>query len=147
MKSRKNTMKRGGATMVGYDVPTPVDTIIEGDEDYYFSGMYNPDAERAVSHGVPTTAARNFREKLYTAPGKITLGNTRNKGWQLSEEFASEEIAGGGSKRKSRKSRKSRKGKKTKKRRGDHEGGKKRCPKHCRRKTSRTRKRLKHRKN
>ena len=52
----------------------------------------------------------------------------------------------GGSKCKSRKSRKSRKGKKTKKGRGAYEGGKKKCPKHCRRKTRRTRKGLKHRK-
>ena len=50
----------------------------------------------------------------------------------------------GGSKRKSRKSRKSRK---TKKGRGAYEGGKKKCPKHCRRKTRHTRKRLKYRKN
>ena len=50
----------------------------------------------------------------------------------------------GGSKRKSRKSKKA---KKTKKGRGSHEGGKKKCPKHCRRKTRHTRKRLKHRKN
>ena len=47
----------------------------------------------------------------------------------------------GGSKHKSRKA------KKTKKRRGSHEGGKKKCPKHCRRHTRRTRKGLKHRKN
>ena len=47
----------------------------------------------------------------------------------------------GGSKRKSKKS------KKTKKGRCAHEGGKKKCPKHSRRKTSRTRKGLKHRKN
>ena len=47
----------------------------------------------------------------------------------------------GGSKRKSKKS------KKTKKGRGAHEGGKKKCPKHCRRKTRRTRKGLKQRKN
>ena len=45
----------------------------------------------------------------------------------------------GGSKRKSRKSKKSKKG------RGA--GGKKKCPKHCHRKTRRTRKGLKHRKN
>ena len=50
----------------------------------------------------------------------------------------------GGSKRKSRKSRKA---KKTKKGRVAYEGGKKKCPKHCRRKTRRSRKRLKHRKN
>ena len=50
----------------------------------------------------------------------------------------------GGSKRKSRKSRKA---KKTKKGRGVHEGGKKKCPKHCRRHTRHTRKGLKHRKN
>ena len=50
----------------------------------------------------------------------------------------------GGSKHKSRKSRKT---KKTKKGRGAHEGGKKKCPKHCRRHTRRTRKGLKHRKN
>ena len=50
----------------------------------------------------------------------------------------------GGSKRKSRKSRKV---KKTKKGRGAYEGGKKKCPKHCRRKTSHTRKGLKHHKN
>ena len=47
----------------------------------------------------------------------------------------------GGSKRKSRKSRKTKKG------RGSHEGGKKKCPKHCRRHTRRTRKGLKHHKN
>ena len=47
----------------------------------------------------------------------------------------------GGSKRKSRKSRKTKKG------RGSHEGGKKKCPKHCRRHTHRTRKGLKHHKN
>mgnify|MGYP001395864060 FL=1 len=52
----------------------------------------------------------------------------------------------GGSKLKSRTSRKSRKSKKTKKGRGAYEGGKKKCPKHCRRKTRRTRKGLKHRK-
>ena len=50
----------------------------------------------------------------------------------------------GGSKHKSTKSRKA---KKTKKGRGSHEGGKKKCPKHCRLKTRRSRKRLKHRKN
>mgnify|MGYP006952537493 CR=1 FL=1 len=49
----------------------------------------------------------------------------------------SDEIQGG-SKHKSRK---------TKKGRGSHEGGKKKCPKHCRRHTRRTRKGLKHRKN
>ena len=53
----------------------------------------------------------------------------------------------GGSKRKSRKSRKSKKSKKTKKGRGAYEGGKKKCPKPCHRKTRRTRKGLKHRKN
>ena len=53
----------------------------------------------------------------------------------------------GGSKYKSRKPRKTKKSKKTKKRRGSHEGGKKKCPKHCRRKTRRTRKGLKHHKN
>ena len=47
----------------------------------------------------------------------------------------------GGGKRKSKKS------KKTKKGRGSYGGGKKKCPKHCHRKTRRTRKGLKHRKN
>ena len=65
--------------------------------------------------------------------GQVRLGLTE-------EDF----VSLGGSKRRSRKSRKT---KKTKKGRGSHEGGKKKCPKHCRRKTRRTRKGLKHHKN
>ena len=128
MKSRKNTMKRGGATIVGESGSAHVDTIIEAGEDDYFRGMYHPDTKL-------------MREKLYITPWNIALGNTSNKEEQLNEKITSEEIAGGGSKRKSRKSRKTKKG------RGAHEGGKKKCHKHCRRHMRRTRKGLKHRKN
>ena len=66
--------------------------------------------------------------------GFISSHNPENYTISLRKNF-------GGSKRKSRKSRKTKKG------RGSHEGGKKKCPKHCRRHTRRTRKGLKHRKN
>ena len=68
------------------------------------------------------------------------LGNNRRGSFLVS-------LNKGGSKHKSRKSRKTKKSKKTKKGCGAHQGGKKKCPKHCRRKTSRTRKGLKRRKN
>ena len=107
MKSRKNTIKRGGA---------------------YFPEI---NANRNGS------SLKFFaRPSLKYFDGRPVQGSLVDSGLKLEQK--------GGSKRKSRKSRKA---KNTKKGRVAYEGGKKKCPKHCRRHTSRTRKGLKHRKN
>ena len=94
----------------------------------------------AVPYFVDKVFLKNLNE------GKSSFINKLDRRLILDKVAVNEGAFGieGGSKRKSRKSRKA---KKTKKGRGSHEGGKKKCPKHCRLKTRRSRKRLKHRKN
>ena len=126
MKSRKNTIKRGGGGYIlaeGAGKGTRVS--------YARQGQANSDKLNVgVTIGVPETQIEMTGN---LSPVILELESTEKKKTIL-----------GGSKRKSRKSRKA---KKTKKGRGVHEGGKKKCPKHCRRKTCRSRKRLKYRKN
>ena len=94
----------------------------------------------AVPYFVDKVFLKNLNE------GKSSFINKLDRRLILDKVAVNEGAFGieGGSKRKSRKSRKA---KKTKKGRVAYEGGKKKCPKHCRRKTRRSRKRLKHRKN
>ena len=130
MKNRKSTMKRGGAAEVdGEYVASPLATSSSATDDAVAKWEVAA-AGRAAGAVARAAAAKGVG--MYEA--KINaLSN-------IVEPLGLE----GGSKRKSRKSRKSRK---TKKGRGAYEGGKKKCPKHCRRKTRRTRKGFKHRKN
>ena len=120
MKSRKNTMKRGGAAEVNWD--------------YEMAAMASRDLAADRMAAMQDVAASLTSKLAGKDEAKITAHSN------IVERLGLE----GGSKRKSRKSRKSRK---TKKGRGAHEGGKKKCPKHCRRKTRRTRKDFKHHKN
>ena len=103
MKSRKNTMKRGGGH--GYLVYDPVSTQKQLPQVTKFIKEYQPDILDAVERleGQIGTSKRSTASK--------TMG-----------------ILQGGSKRRSRKSRKT---KKIKKGRGAYEGGKKKCLKHC----------------
>ena len=119
MKSRKNTINRGGGH--GYLVYGPVRTQKQLLKVAKFSKEYPADILDAVE-GAEGQSGTFKRSRASRRVG-ILQGGTK------------------------RRSRKSRKGKKTKKGSGAHEGGKKKCPKHCRRKTRHTRKALKHRKN
>ena len=123
MKSRKNTIKSGGG---GYILAERVGKELFSEtfahKDLAKLNQINVD----LKNGVRSTDLNTLVPEINNPDAFYILG---------------------GSKRKSRKSRKSRKTKKTKKGRGTYEGGKKKCPKHCRRKTRRSRKRLKHRKN
>ena len=118
MKSRKNTMKRGGGGIAVNISKKDVDLLNRAAEDLRAQGLLN--GRNLISQEL---------EQMILYPSVLN---------ELDIDIL------GGSKRKSRKSRKA---KKTKKGRGAYEGGKKKCPKHCRRKTCRSRKRLKHRKN
>ena len=121
MKSRKNTIKCGGA-----GIATDL-------QDY---GIFESSKQiRAAQH---TTYAN--ADAVSTTFDVAPLGNNRRGSFLVS-------LNKGGSKHKSRKSRKTKKSNKTNTGCGAHQGGKKKCPKHCRRKTSRTRKGLKRRKN
>ena len=120
MKSRKNTSKRGGAG--AYEQ--------QDDGHLFLAASFGGNSIQTVDANYAGNAMPIFG-----------VGNaTPISG--IDDTFVIK--AFGGSKHKSRKSRKT---KKTKKGRGAHEGGKKKCPKHCRRHTRRTRKGLKHRKN
>ena len=122
MKSLKNTIKHGGRY-----VPST-------------------NANLTLSGVVVEDSANNLSSQFVYFDDPRQASFIEQKRAKLAESYIQQNVKGG-SKRKSRKSKKSRKAKKTKKRRGSHEGGKKKCPKHCRRKTSRTRKSFKHRKN
>ena len=136
MKSRKNTIKRGGSadganfSSVGLDYGA-------------FSGkQFKSLIDEKVKLGPPAAA------KVLEVPvGSVAVVPAADDRWRRTMEVQGINSILGGSKHKLRKSKKSRKSKKTKKGRGSHEGGKKKCPKHCRRKTSHTRKGLKHHKN
>ena len=118
MKSRKNTSKRGGGHWKNGVV------VIADREDIFETYPWSQTRVLAVETA-KAGAEMEETTDVFTNGNKV--------------DFL------GGSKRRSRKSRKA--NKKTKKGRGSHEGGKKKCPKHCRLKTRRSRKRLKHRKN
>ena len=118
MKSRKNTSKRGGAG--AYEQ--------QDDGHLFLAASFGGNSIQTVDANYAGNAMPIFG-----------VGNATPISGIDDTIFVTG--AYGGSKRKSRKSRKTKKG------RGSHEGGKKKCPKHCHRKTRRTRKGLKHRKN
>ena len=120
MKSRKNTMKRGGSD--DFNETNAVTNTVDYISDLWF-------VEGGMTKQIDTMPVHDQ---------KISINDFGADTWRIIDRKK------GGTKRMSRKSKKS---KKTKTGRGAYEGGKKKCPKHCRRKTSRTRKGLKHRKN
>ena len=130
MKSRKNTIKRSGG---GNRVPLMDYANVSTSGGPIFNVM------SAEVDPLYLTVSSKIDDRL-NADHIFNVGFSTRKGKELKEQVDFL----GGSKRRSRKSRKT---KKTKKGRGSHEGGKKKCPKHCRRKTRRTRKGLKHSKN
>ena len=152
MKSRKNTIKRGGAQV--FVDASDVNVLLgkgDGPLKVYESGL--PSARRGAGEsglGISFPDLHTYSvgriDHILLKPGEI---GSKEDPVSNPESFTDLEAISilGGSKHKSKKSRKSKKSKKTKKGRGAYEGGKKKCPKHCRRHTRRTRKGLKHRKN
>ena len=136
MKSRKKTIKRGGAAPLIFVEPGANDEFVEpgANDDFVIQGG-------KLTQSLPVSSGLNGEVFVDFFHRKMTNEEISKK------KSTQDQNKEGGSKHKSKKSRKSKKSKKTKKGRGDHEGGKKKCPKHCHRKTRRTRKGLKHRKN
>ena len=131
MKSRKNRIKRSGSAA---EFVIPRTKFVNQGAKFVI-----PAAE---FKGVDITAHMPLHgQGLRNVSGKASEHTILDR---FGDPIEVKLITEGGSKRKSRKSKKS---KKTKTGRGAYEGGKKKCPKHCRRKTRHTRKRLKHRKN
>ena len=157
MNSRKNRIKRGGGH--GYSVYVPVrerghvlpkfakfdeeydaDILDEGAEGLSETFKFPPEGALGILQGGTKRRSRKSRKGKKTKKGSGVLPYWSSLGIREIINFRIK----GGTKRRSRKSRKA---KKTKKGRVAYEGGKKKCPKHCRRKTRHTRKGLKHRKN
>ena len=122
MKSRKNRMKRGGAAASHPMYGQPRNATLTG------TGTR------------PQLRATIYPKIFYvtepvTSPNGMGYSNYATTIPADTDDLSIFTIkAFGGSKRKSRKSRKTKKG------RGAHEGGKKKCHKHCRRHMRRTRK-------
>ena len=123
MKSRKKTSKRGGAANF---INEDSSSFTKQEASFDFLGKFDSTISDLSSPRV------TYRDD------EAIVKNLTN---DIKEKKAN--IRGGDK----RKSRKSRKAKKTKKGRGVHEGGKKKCPKHCHRHTRHTRKGFKHGKN
>ena len=160
MKIGKKTMKRGGESgsksyEMSYEInlnnledqialervkgeKAKVDEAKKKESSQFGTELWKDKAMLAINaaNNSPTVASRTGDAKM-----SLDMQTTGNHDSIVNWKNSIDALTNGGSKRKSKKS------KKTKKGRGAHEGGKKKCPKHCRRKTSRTRKGLKHRKN
>ena len=140
MKIGKKTMKQGGTTDAAGGTE-PAANFAQGYNSFAFPTNNTP---RAITFfGEDSMFGLGNDADILIPSIPFFVAKPGNNG----EDNFTVSLNKGGSKHKSRKSRKTKKSKKTKKGCGAHEGGKKKCLKHCHRKPRRTRKGLKHRKN